>query len=100
MIIDSYFKRTTKVIDDESTPECSPHPSESLASTTTIPATQVTLLASQEKEQDQDNSRLSWSQTLLLGLADVEEKEEKEKENRPPQHQKRKNDLHRRWSTQ
>ena len=42
MSIDSYSKRTTKVINNESTPECSPHPSESLGSTTIIPTMQVT----------------------------------------------------------
>ena len=61
-------------------------PSESLESPTTIPATQVTPLASQEK--DQVNSRLSQSQTLPIGLADAEESEEqenKEKENKVPE---------------
>ena len=81
MSIDSYFKRTTKVIDDKSTPECSPHSSESSGLTTTIPAMQVTPLqraASKEQTQEPDNSLLSWSWTLPLGLVDVEEKEEKE----------------------
>ena len=42
MSIDSYFKRNTKVIDDEPTPQCSPRHLESSESTTTIPATQAT----------------------------------------------------------
>ena len=80
MSIDSYFTRSTKVIDDNPTPECSPRPLESSGSTTVIPATQVTPLQRQQQQtQEQpDNSLLSRSQTLLLGLANAEETEEKE----------------------
>ena len=60
MSIDSFFKRSNKVIDDNPTPECSPHPSESLGSTTVIPATQVTPLQRQQQTQELvDNSLLS-----------------------------------------
>ena len=80
MSLDSYFRRSTKVIDDESTPECSPHRLESSGSTTVISATQATpLQKTQTQEQDkEDNSLLSQSRTLPLGLANAEEKEEKE----------------------
>ena len=74
-----------KVIDDEATPECSPHHSESLASTTTIPAMQVTpLQRTTSQESDKDNSLLSQSRTLPLGLANMEETEEKENKEPKP----------------
>ena len=58
MSIDSYFTRSTKATNDEPTPECSPHPSESSGSTITIPGTQVTPLQRQQAQtQEQlDNS--------------------------------------------
>ena len=60
MSIDSYFKRNNKVIDDDPTPACSPHPSESSESTTVIPAMQATPLQRQAiKDKDnKDNSLL------------------------------------------
>ena len=85
MSIDSFFKRLNKVIDDEPTPECSPHPSESSGSTTVIPATQVTPLQRQQQQKEQpDNSLLSRSQTLSIGLADAEEKEEESESKQAP----------------
>ena len=101
MSIDSYFKRSTKMIDNESTPECSHHPSESLGLTTAIPAMQVTpSKGSNSKEQEQpDNSLLSWSWTLPIGLADVEEREEQERTKTELQRGQEKQSLHRRQPT-
>ena len=100
MSLDSYFKRSTKVIDDEPTSECSPLPLASSESTTVIPATQVTPLQRQQMQEDsKDNSLLSRSQTLPLGLADTEEEEEKESSTAKALGAPKKEHLHRRQSS-
>ena len=89
MSITKYFtQRNNKVISDKPTPACSPLLLVSLASSTTIPATQATPLLNKDNNK-QDNLHLSWSWTLLLGLADTEEREEQEnkKENKFQRHQ-------------
>ena len=101
MSIDSYFKRTTKVINDEPTPECSPHPSESSGSITAIPAMQVTPLQRQQTQDKEqlDNSLLSQSQTLLLGLANMERRRRRRTVRQRLQVHQKKSTLCGRWSS-
>ena len=79
MSIDSYFKRSSKVIDDGPTPECSPHPSESSGLITAIPTTGNP----PPKSSKQGAGATGQLPPILVlnpstRLADTEEKEEKE----------------------
>ena len=70
--------RSTKVIDNEITPLCSSHPSESKESPTVIQDSQPTFLVNKDNEDSSLNcSKLSQSQTLPIGLYDTEEKRTK-----------------------
>ena len=75
-ILNYFMLRSTKVIDNEITPICSPPPLESLVSPITIPDSQPTFLLNKSLKDSNSCSCLSQSRTLPIGLADAEEKEE------------------------